>query len=101
MAIAQMGIHLVFFLHISTSPDIANNELALAAGFRQSAAAIAARTAGLSPGAQKIAKSCIRLAVLDQTRGSQAEIEGIRTLMGSDETRRRVTGFLVRRRLRR
>lgn len=62
-----------------------------AAGFGQSAAAIVARTAGLSPGAQRIAKSCIRLAVQKQSRGAQAEIEGIWTLMGSDETR---GGFL-------
>jgi cytochrome o ubiquinol oxidase operon protein cyoD len=32
LAIAQMGIHLVFFLHISTGPDSANNILALAFG---------------------------------------------------------------------
>ncbi|MDR3529221.1 MAG: cytochrome o ubiquinol oxidase subunit IV [Rhodopila sp.] len=32
LAIAQMGVHLVFFLHISTSPDSANNILALAFG---------------------------------------------------------------------
>lgn len=31
-AIAQMGVHLVFFLHITTSPDNANNALALAFG---------------------------------------------------------------------
>ena len=32
LAIAQMGVHLVFFLHISTGPDNANNVLALAFG---------------------------------------------------------------------
>ncbi len=32
LAIAQMGVHLVFFLHISTAPDSANNILALAFG---------------------------------------------------------------------
>ena len=32
LAIAQMGVHLVFFLHISTGPDSANNVLALAFG---------------------------------------------------------------------
>jgi cytochrome o ubiquinol oxidase operon protein cyoD len=32
LAIAQMGIHLVFFLHISTGPDSTNNILALAFG---------------------------------------------------------------------
>jgi cytochrome o ubiquinol oxidase subunit IV len=31
-AVAQMGIHLVFFLHITTSPDNTNNILALAFG---------------------------------------------------------------------
>lgn len=31
-AIAQMGIHLVFFLHIATGPDNTNNVLALAFG---------------------------------------------------------------------
>jgi cytochrome o ubiquinol oxidase operon protein cyoD len=31
-AIAQMGVHLVFFLHISSAPDQANNFLALAFG---------------------------------------------------------------------
>jgi cytochrome o ubiquinol oxidase subunit IV len=31
-AIAQMGIHLVFFLHITTGPDNTNNVLALAFG---------------------------------------------------------------------
>jgi cytochrome o ubiquinol oxidase subunit IV len=31
-AIAQMGVHLVFFLHITTSPDNTNNILALAFG---------------------------------------------------------------------
>src|SRR5208283_5560610 len=30
--IAQMGIHLVFFLHITTAPDNTNNVLALAFG---------------------------------------------------------------------
>ena len=32
LAIAQMGIHLVFFLHITTGPDNVNNVLALAFG---------------------------------------------------------------------
>jgi cytochrome o ubiquinol oxidase subunit IV len=32
LALAQMGIHLVFFLHITTDPDNANNVLALAFG---------------------------------------------------------------------
>lgn len=32
LAIAQMGVHLVFFLHISTGRDNANNVLALAFG---------------------------------------------------------------------
>jgi cytochrome o ubiquinol oxidase subunit IV len=32
LAIAQMGVHLVFFLHITTSPDNVNNVLALAFG---------------------------------------------------------------------
>jgi cytochrome o ubiquinol oxidase subunit IV len=31
-AIAQMGVHLVFFLHITTGPDNTNNALALAFG---------------------------------------------------------------------
>src|SRR5215212_10535723 len=31
-AIAQMGVHLVFFLHITTAPDSTNNILALAFG---------------------------------------------------------------------
>jgi cytochrome o ubiquinol oxidase subunit IV len=33
LAVAQMGIHLVFFLHITSSPDNTNNVLALAFGF--------------------------------------------------------------------
>jgi cytochrome o ubiquinol oxidase operon protein cyoD len=32
LAIAQMGVHLVFFLHISSAPDQTNNVLALAFG---------------------------------------------------------------------
>jgi cytochrome o ubiquinol oxidase operon protein cyoD len=32
LAIAQMGIHLIFFLHITTAPDNTNNVLALAFG---------------------------------------------------------------------
>ena len=32
LAIAQMGVHLVFFLHINTAPDNTNNVLALAFG---------------------------------------------------------------------
>ena len=32
LAIAQMGIHLVFFLHLTTAPDNTNNILALAFG---------------------------------------------------------------------
>jgi len=32
LAIAQMGVHLAFFLHISTGPDSTNNVLALAFG---------------------------------------------------------------------
>ena len=31
-AIAQMGVHLVFFLHMTTAPDHTNNALALAFG---------------------------------------------------------------------
>ena len=34
LAIAQMGVHLVFFLHITSGPDNANNVLALAFGVR-------------------------------------------------------------------
>jgi cytochrome o ubiquinol oxidase operon protein cyoD len=32
LAVAQMGIHLVFFLHLTTAPDNTNNILALAFG---------------------------------------------------------------------
>jgi cytochrome o ubiquinol oxidase operon protein cyoD len=32
LAVAQMGVHLVFFLHISTAPDSTNNVLSLAFG---------------------------------------------------------------------
>jgi cytochrome o ubiquinol oxidase operon protein cyoD len=32
LAIAQMGVHLVFFLHITTGPDNVNNIMALAFG---------------------------------------------------------------------
>lgn len=32
LAVAQMGVHLVFFLHITTAPDSNNNVLALAFG---------------------------------------------------------------------
>ena len=32
LAVAQMGVHLVFFLHITTGPDNVNNVLALAFG---------------------------------------------------------------------
>jgi cytochrome o ubiquinol oxidase operon protein cyoD len=32
LAIAQMGVHLVFFLHITSGPDSTNNVLALAFG---------------------------------------------------------------------
>jgi len=32
LAIAQMGVHLVFFLHIGTGPDSTNNVLAVAFG---------------------------------------------------------------------
>ncbi len=32
LAIAQMGVHVSFFLHISSAPDQANNFLALAFG---------------------------------------------------------------------
>jgi cytochrome o ubiquinol oxidase subunit IV len=32
LAVAQMGIHLIFFLHLTTAPDNENNILALAFG---------------------------------------------------------------------
>ena len=32
LAIAQMGVHLVFFLHVTSGPDNTNNVLALAIG---------------------------------------------------------------------
>ena len=32
LALAQMGVHLVFFLHITTGPDNTNNIMALAMG---------------------------------------------------------------------
>ncbi len=32
LAVAQMGVHLVFFLHISSGPDSTNNVMALAFG---------------------------------------------------------------------
>jgi cytochrome o ubiquinol oxidase subunit IV len=32
LAIAQMGVHLVFFLHMTTGPDNVNNVMALAFG---------------------------------------------------------------------
>ena len=32
LAIAQMGVHLVFFLHLTTGPDNLNNAMALAFG---------------------------------------------------------------------
>src|SRR5271163_5066300 len=36
LAVAQMGVHLVFFLHIGTDPDHTNNVLALAFGVSSS-----------------------------------------------------------------
>ena len=65
-----------------------------AVDFGRSAAEIVSRTANLSPDAQKIAKRCIHLAVPEQTRGAEAEIDGIWTLMRRKETRKRVQGFL-------
>jgi cytochrome o ubiquinol oxidase subunit IV len=32
LAVAQMGVHLVFFLHLTTAPDNTNNVMALAFG---------------------------------------------------------------------
>ena len=32
LAVAQMGVHLVFFLHLTSAPDNKNNILALAFG---------------------------------------------------------------------
>ncbi len=32
LAVAQMGVHLVFFLHLTTGPDSVNNVMALAFG---------------------------------------------------------------------
>ena len=32
LTIAQMGVHLVFFLHVTTGPDNTNNVMALAFG---------------------------------------------------------------------
>ena len=32
LAVGQMGVHLVFFLHVTTGPDNTNNVLALAFG---------------------------------------------------------------------
>ena len=32
LAVAQIGVHLIFFLHITTAPDNTNNTLALAFG---------------------------------------------------------------------
>ena len=32
LAVAQMGVHLAFFLHVTTGPDNVNNALALAFG---------------------------------------------------------------------
>lgn len=37
LAVAQMGVHLVFFLHVTTGPDNTNNVLALAFGVLVSA----------------------------------------------------------------
>ena len=41
LAIAQIGVHLVFFLHITTAPDNTNNVLALAFGMLIAALVIA------------------------------------------------------------
>jgi len=41
LAIAQMGVHLTFFLHISSAPDQTNNFLALAFGLFVSGLVIA------------------------------------------------------------
>jgi len=43
LAIAQMGVHLVFFLHITTAPDNTNNVMALAFGLLIVFLVIAAR----------------------------------------------------------
>ena len=69
-----------------------------AADFNRSAAEIVSRTANLSADAQKIAKNCIRLAVHEQTRGSQAETEGIWTShaqLGDQEARAWVSSQLT------
>jgi cytochrome o ubiquinol oxidase operon protein cyoD len=40
LAIAQMGVHVAFFLHVSSAPDQTNNFLALAFGVFVSALVI-------------------------------------------------------------
>jgi len=49
LAIAQMGVHLVFFLHITSGPDNVNNVMALAFGGADRSAA--ARRLALDHGA--------------------------------------------------
>ncbi len=68
-----------------------------AADFGRSAAEIVSRTANLSPDAQKIAKNCIRLAVQEQTRGAQAEIELAQSCRSAALLRKRVMKFGQRR----
>ena len=57
LAIAQMGVHLVFFLHITTGPDNTNNVLALAYGILIIFLVIASTT---SPKAKAFCSSAIR-----------------------------------------
>jgi cytochrome o ubiquinol oxidase operon protein cyoD len=48
LAVAQMGVHLVFFLHVTTGPDNTNNVLALAFGI------LVVSTAGVALGRRSV-----------------------------------------------
>ena len=50
LAVAQMGIHLIFFLHITTAPDNANNILALAVGLTAASFWVRGTTLVYGPG---------------------------------------------------
>ena len=47
LAVAQIGVHLVFFLHLTTAPDNTNNVLALAFGGAFYAACSASTCSGM------------------------------------------------------
>jgi cytochrome o ubiquinol oxidase subunit IV len=97
LAIAQIGVHLVFFLHLTTAPDNTNNALALAFGVLIVTLVVGGSLWIMSHLAHNVMpdRMMTRTDLESMATDSALRVEGVVAPMGPQQVGARVSGFVT------